>query len=81
MPEGNGLDSDFVLGSIHNLQKCVENLDEQGAIEILMTLVPEATIDNHLNKKEQKEKEAGNIRHLELRKSTKSNMTPTNLSI
>ncbi|MBN2066176.1 MAG: polysaccharide biosynthesis protein, partial [Candidatus Thermoplasmatota archaeon] len=81
MLRGNGLDADFVLDSIQNLQKCVENLDEQGAIQILMNLVPEASIDNHLKKKPIKEQETGHIRHLELKKSTKSNTTPTNLRI
>jgi FlaA1/EpsC-like NDP-sugar epimerase len=74
MLRGNGLDSDFVLGSVLRLQKCVETLDEQGAIEVLISLVPDATIDNHLKKNELKEKETGKIRHLMLKKSTKSDI-------
>jgi len=74
MIKGNGLDSDFVLGSVLKLQKCVETLDLQGAIEILISLVPDATIDNHVKKNEPQEKKTGNIRHLMLKKSTKSNI-------
>lgn len=50
MLEGDGLYSDLVLGSIDRLQECVNRLDEQGATEILKMLVPEATIENHVQK-------------------------------
>ncbi len=55
MLEGDGLYSDLVLGSIDRLQECVNRLDEQGAIEILKMLVPEATIENHVQKAQNSE--------------------------
>ena len=69
MIKGNGLDPDFVLESIISLQKCVENLDDQGAIEVLKGLVPETTIGNHLKEKELKGREAQNIRLLKLKEN------------
>ena len=70
MIKGNGLDPDFVFDSIVSLQKCVENLDDQGAIEVLKRLVPEATIGNHLREKELKGKRSKNIRLLKLKETT-----------
>jgi len=56
MLKGNGIDSEAVLDSIISLQKCVETLDEQGAIDVLKSIVPEATIGNHLKYGELKAK-------------------------
>jgi FlaA1/EpsC-like NDP-sugar epimerase len=47
MRKGNGIDKDFIFSSIAGLQQHLEMLDEEGAIEILKKLVPEATIANH----------------------------------
>jgi FlaA1/EpsC-like NDP-sugar epimerase len=53
MIKGNGKDTNAVLGgSIISLQKCVETLDVQEAIAVLKRLVPEATIVNHLKRKQ-----------------------------
>jgi FlaA1/EpsC-like NDP-sugar epimerase len=52
MLKGNGKDTNAVLGaSIISLQKCVDELDEHGAVDVLKRIVPEATIVNHLKKK------------------------------
>ena len=67
MLKGNGKDTNAVLGaSIISLKKCVETLDEQGAIEVLKRIVPEAVITSYAKEKELKSKEVTKIRHLKI---------------
>jgi FlaA1/EpsC-like NDP-sugar epimerase len=49
---GDGLNPDFLFTHIARLKECVQRLDEEEAIEILKMLVPEATIENHVQKAE-----------------------------
>ena len=58
MLKGNGADWNLVLESLIGLQKCIDKLDEQKAIEVLKTIVPEATIGNHLKDRESNEKKS-----------------------
>lgn len=50
MLRGDGLNPDFLFGHIARLKECVQMLDEEEAIEVLKMLVPEATIENHVQK-------------------------------
>ncbi len=56
MLKGNGIKWDLVVESLVRLQKCIEKLDEEKAIEVLKRLVPESTIGNHLDEQEIKSK-------------------------
>ena len=51
MLTGNGVNWDLVLESLISLKYCIAELNEQKAIDVLKTLVPEATICNHQDKK------------------------------
>ncbi|MDI6891194.1 MAG: hypothetical protein QMC83_09725 [Thermodesulfovibrionales bacterium] len=55
MLRGDGLNPDFLFGHIARLKECVQRLNEEEAIEILKILVPEATIENHVQKAQNSE--------------------------
>jgi len=76
MIKGNGKDTNAVLvASIISLKKCVEAFDEHRAVDVLKRLVPEATIVNHLKKKDvivKRTKEQ--TRHLKLKRKELPNV-------
>jgi len=50
MLRGDGFNPDFLFSHIARLKECVQRLDEEEAIEVLKMLVPEATIESHVQK-------------------------------